>query len=68
MTDGHVIDPSDKATEPGSKRHRQKLIDEALVRYRVPPVVKGTNDDAQIHADQLLEDLYLRWTRSVGQN
>ena len=62
LTGGTIVDPSDSATEPPrlrnepEKRHMLELINEARVRNGVPPVVMGTNDVAQVQADQILED------------
>ena len=57
--------PSDSVTEPprlrnqAEKRHMLELINQARVRNGVPPVVMGTNNSAQVQADQLLEDCVL---------
>ena len=62
LTGGTIVDPSDSTTEPPrlrnqtEKRHMLEIINEARVRNGVPPVVMGTNNVAQIQADQLLED------------
>ena len=62
VTGGNIVSPSDTATEPprlrnmAEKRHMLDLINEARSRAGVPPVVMGTNNVAQIQADQLLED------------
>ena len=62
LTGGTIVDPLDSATEPTrlrnqvQKRHMLELINEARVRNGAPPVVMGTNNVAQIQADQLLED------------
>ena len=62
LTGGSFVDPSDTTTEPprlrnvAEKRHMLDLINEARVQTGVPPVAMGTNNVAQIQADQLLED------------
>ena len=62
VTGGNFVDPSDTTTEPprlrnvAEKRHMLELINEARSRAGVPPVVMGTNNVAQIQADQLMED------------
>lgn len=62
VTGGNIVSPSDKVTEPprlrnmAEKRHMLDLINEARGRTGVPPVSMGTNNVAQIQADQLLED------------
>lgn len=62
VTGGTIVDPSDTATEPprlrnmAEKRHMLDLINEARSRSGVPPVAMGTNNVAQVQADQLLED------------
>ena len=62
LTGGTIVDPSDSVTEPprarnqSEKRHMLELINETRVRNGVPPVVMGTNNVAQIQADQILED------------
>ena len=59
------MDPSDKTTEPprlrnvAEKRHMLNLINEARSRAGVPPVAMGTNNVAQIQADNLLRDCVL---------
>lgn len=56
------MSPSDSTTEPprlrnvAEKRHMLELINDARNRSGVPPVVMGTNNVAQIQADQLLDD------------
>ena len=65
LTGGTVVDPSDSTTEPprlrnqAEKRHMLELINQARVRNGVPPVVMGTNNVAQIQADNLLRDCVL---------
>ena len=65
VTGGNFIDPSDTTTEPprlrnvAEKRHMLDLINEARSRAGVPPVVMGTNNVAQIQADNLLRDCVL---------
>ena len=65
LTGGTIVDPSDTATEPprlrnqSEKRHMLELINQARVRNGVPPVVMGTNNVAQIQADNLLRDCVL---------
>ncbi len=62
LTGGNFVDSSDTTTEPprlrnaAEKGHMLELINEARSRAGVPPVVMGTNNVAQIQADQLLED------------
>ena len=62
LTGGTIVDPSDSVTEPprarnqSEKRHMLELINEARVRNGVPPVAMGTNNVAQVQADQILED------------
>ena len=62
LTGGSIVDPSDSTTEPPrlrnelQKRHMLELINEARREAGVPPVVMGTNNVAQIQADQHLED------------
>ena len=62
VTGGNFVDPSDTTTEPprfrniAEKRHMLDLINEARGRAGAPPVVMGTNNVAQIHADNLLRD------------
>ena len=62
LTGGNLVDPSDTTTEPPKlrnmveKRHMLDLINEARGRVGAPPVAMGTNNVAQIQADQLLED------------
>ena len=62
LTGGTIVDPSDSVTEPPKlrnqvqKMHMLELINEARVRNGVPPVVMGTNNVAQIQADQILQD------------
>ena len=62
VTGGTIVQPSDSETEPprlrnvAEKRHMLDLINQARVINGVPPVVMGTNNVAQIQADQLLED------------
>ena len=62
VTGGNFVDPSDTTTEPprlrnvAEKQHMLDLINQARSRAGVAPVVMGTNNVAQIHADQLLED------------
>ena len=62
LTGGNFVDPSDTTTEPPklrnqtAKMHMLELINQARSRAGVPPVVMGTNNVAQIQADQLLED------------
>ena len=62
VTGGNFVDPSDTTTEPprlrnvAEKRHMLDLINEARTKAGVGPVVMGTNNVAQIQADQLLED------------
>ena len=62
VTGGNFVAPSDTATEPprlrnvAEKRHMLELINEARTRAGVPPVVMGTNNVAQIQADQLMEN------------
>ena len=57
-----LVQPSDSVTEPprfrnmAEKRHMLDLINEARKGAGISPVVMGTNNVAQIHADQLLED------------
>ncbi len=61
LTGGTIVSPSDSTTEPprlrnvAEKRHMLELINDARNRAGVPPVVMGTNNVAQIQADQLLE-------------
>ena len=65
VTGGNLVDPSDTATEPprlrnlAEKRHMLDLINEARSRAGVPPVAMGTNNVAQIQADNLLRDCVL---------
>ena len=68
LTGGTIVDPSDSTTEPPrlrnelQKRHMLELINEARMRNGVPPVVMGTNNVAQVQADQLLEDcVFSHW-------
>lgn len=62
---GNLVDPLDTTTEPprlrnvAEKRLMLDLINEARDRAGVPPVVMGTNNVAQIQADQLLENCVL---------
>ena len=62
VTGGNFVDPSDTTTEPprlrnvAEKRHMLDLINDARTRAGVASVVMGTNNVAQIQADQLLED------------
>ena len=62
VTGGNFVDPSDTTTEPprlrnvAEKRHMLDLINEARTKARVAPVAMGTNNVAQIQADQLLDD------------
>ena len=62
VTWGKFVDPSDMTTEPprlrnlAEKRHMLDLINEARTRAGAAPVIMGTNNVAQIQADQLLED------------
>ena len=62
LTGGNFVDPSDTTTEPpklrnqAAKMHMLDLINQARGRAGVPPVVMGTNNVAQIQADQLLGD------------
>ncbi len=62
VTGGNFVDPPDTATEPprlrnlAEKRHMLDLINEARRLAGVPPVAMGTNNVAQVQADQLLED------------
>ena len=62
VTGGNFVDPSDTATEPprlrneAEKRHMLDLINEARTKASVAPVAMGTNNVAQIQADQLLDD------------
>ena len=59
------MDPSDSTTSPprlrnqAEKRHMLELINEARVSNGVAPVSMGTNNVAQIQADQILEDCIL---------
>ena len=68
LTGGIIVDPSDSVTEPPrlrnelQKKHMLELINEARREAGVPPVVMGTNNVAQIQADQLLEDcVFSHW-------
>ncbi len=62
LTGGNIVSPSDTTTEPprlrnvAEKRHMLELINEARSSAGIPPVTMGTNNVAQIQADQLLED------------
>ena len=62
LTGGTIVGPSDSATDPPrlrnqvEKRYMLKLINQARVRNGVPQVVMGTNNVAQVQADQLLQD------------
>ena len=62
ITGGTIVEPSDSTTSPprlrnqAEKRHMLELINEARVSNGVAPVTMGTNNVAQIQADQLLED------------
>ena len=65
ITGGTIVGPSDSATSPprlrnqAEKRHMLELINEARVSNGVAPVTMGTNNVAQIQADQLLNDCVL---------
>ena len=68
LTGGTIVDPSDSVTEPPrlrnelQKRHMLEIINEARRDAGVPPVVMGTNNVAQIQAEQLLEDcVFSHW-------
>ena len=60
LTGGTIVNPSDTTTDPHrlrnqtEKRHMLELINQARNRAGVPPVVMGTNNVAQIQADNLL--------------
>ena len=65
ITGGTIVEPSDSTTSPprlrnqAEKRHMLELINEARVSNGVAPVTMGTNNVAQIQADQLLKDCVL---------
>ena len=65
ITGGPIVEPSDSTTSPprlrnqAEKRHMLELINDARVRNGARPVVMGTNNVAQIRADQLLRDCIL---------
>ena len=65
LTGGTIVDPSDKTTEPprlknqAEKRHMLDIINEARRVAGVPPVTMGTNNVAQIQAENLLRDCIL---------
>ena len=65
ITGGTIVEPSDSTTSPprlrnqAEKRHMLELINDARVRNGARPVVMGTNNVAQIRADQLLRDCIL---------
>ena len=65
LTGGTIVSPSDSTTEPPRLRNQPEklrlleLINQARNGAGVPPVVMGTNNVAQIQADQLLEDCIL---------
>ncbi len=62
LTGGNIVSPSDTNAEPprlrnvAEKRHMLDLINDARSGAGVPPVRMGTNNVAQIQADQLLDD------------
>ena len=65
ITGGNFIESSDSTTSPPrlrneeEKRYMLDLINEARTKADAPSVVMGTNNVAQIQADQLLEDCVL---------
>ena len=68
LTGGNFVDPSDTMTEPprlrnvAEKRHMLDLINQARSLAGVPPVVMGTNNVAQIQADNLLREcVFSHW-------
>ena len=68
VTGGHIVDPSDSITEPPrlrnqvEKQHMLQLINEARLANGLQPVTMGTNNVAQIQADQLLDDcVFSHW-------
>ena len=68
LTGGTIVDPSDNTTEPprlrnqAEKRHMLELINQARTRNGVPPVSMGSNNVAQIQADQMLEEcVFSHW-------
>lgn len=62
LTGGNIVSPSDSTTEPprlrnvAEKKHMLELINDARLIAGVPPVVMGTNNVAQIQADNMLRD------------
>lgn len=65
MTGGTIVSPSDSATMPPSLRNQPEkeymlgLINEARAEAGVLPVTMGSNQAAQIHADQMLEECFV---------
>ena len=65
LTGGTIVSPGDNTTEPPRLRNQSEkilmleLINEARMEHGVPPVVMGTNDVAQIQAENLLQDCVL---------
>ena len=65
ITDGTIVSPSGTATSPPrfrnqpEKEYMLQIINEARAEAGAPAVVMGTNNVAQIQADQLLDDCVL---------
>ena len=74
ITDGSIVSPSDTATSPPrfrnqpEKEYMLQIINEARAEAGAPAVVMGTNNVAQIQADQLLDDCVLSHWGTDGPN
>ena len=69
ITGGNLVEPSDTTTYPprlrnsAEKEHMLQLINDARIRAGAPTLTMGTNDVAQIQADQLLQDcVFSHWS------